>query len=93
MILRSAWHVKSASCQHSLYKSLVGKSKTYAKSNVCHSEKSYTFVVYYGQNMEMPSFGANYPGDTYYFTPIVYNPGVVNCAHVYNGQRTTCTVV
>ncbi len=37
--------------------------------------------------MELPSFGANQPGDTYYFTPMnVYNLGIVNCAHVYNDE-------
>ncbi len=87
MLLRAAWHVKSACCQRSLYKCLVEKSRTHAKNNVCHSHRSYTFVVDYGQNMEMPSFGGNQPGDTYYFTPLsVYNLGVVNCAHIHSGE-------
>ena len=35
----------------------------------------------------MPCFGGNQPGDTYYFTPLsVYNLGVVNCAHLYEGE-------
>ncbi len=38
--------------------------------------------------MEMPSFGENQPGDTYYFTLLsVYNVGVVNCAHIHSGEK------
>ncbi len=45
------------------------------------------FVVDFGQNMEMPCFGGNQPGDIYYFTPLsVYNLGAVNCAHVHEGE-------
>ncbi len=37
--------------------------------------------------MEMPGFGGNQLGDTYYFTPLsVYNLGVVDCAHVLSGE-------
>ncbi len=65
---------------------MVEKSRTHAKNNVCHSEKSSTFVADYGQNMEIPSFGANQPGDTYYSTPMcVYNLEVVHCAHIHSG--------
>jgi hypothetical protein len=52
-----------------------------------HSEKVYTFVVDYGQNMELPSYSYNseQPGCTYYFSPLtVFNLGVVNHAHAYN---------
>ncbi len=87
MLLRAAWHVKSACCQQSLYKCLVDKARSDAKAKVPHSKRTYTFVVDYGQNMEMPCFGGNQPGDSYYFTPLcVYNLGIVNCAHVHAGE-------
>ena len=87
MLLQAAWHVKSACCQRCLYQSLVDKARSHSKDNIPHSEQSYTFVVDYGQNMEMPCFGSNQPGDTYYFTPLsVYNLGIVNCVYVHLGE-------
>ncbi len=48
----------------------------------------YTFVVDYGQNMELPVYNKEQPGCTYYFSPLgVFNLGVVNHAHVYNDGR------
>ncbi len=45
---------------------------------------AYTFVVDYSQNIEMPCFGGNKPGDSYYFTPLsVSILAVVNCAHMH----------
>jgi hypothetical protein len=51
-------------------------------------EKVYTFVVDYGQNMELSSYNSEQPGCTYYFSPLtVFNLGVVNHAHEYNYGR------
>jgi hypothetical protein len=48
----------------------------------------YTFVVDYGQNMELPSYNSEQPSCTYYFSPLtVFNFGVVNQAHAYNDGR------
>ncbi len=48
----------------------------------------YTFVVDYGQNMELPSYNAEQPGCTYYYSPLsIYNLGVVNHTHVYEDER------
>ncbi len=66
---------------------MVEKSRIQAKNNVSHSDQSYTFVVDYGQYMEMQAFGGNQPGDSYYFTLLsVYNLGVVNCAHIHSEE-------
>ncbi len=66
---------------------LVCKARSHIKDNIPHSEQSYAFIVDYGQNLEMPCFGVNQPGDTYYFTPLsVYYLGVVNCAQVHFGN-------
>ncbi len=51
-------HVESACCQHCLLKSLVNKSRTHTKTIICHSDWSHTFLVNYGQNIEIPSFEA-----------------------------------
>ncbi len=50
-------------------------------------KRTYTFVIDYSQNLEMPCFGGYQPGDSYYFTPLsVYKLGVVNCAHFHAGE-------
>ncbi len=47
--------------------------------------RRYTFVVDYGQNMELPVYNKEQPGCTYYFSPMsIYNLGMVDHAHVYN---------
>ena len=49
-----------------------------------HSVWTYTSVVNYSQNMEIPIFNNKQPGPKYYYSPVgVYNLGVVNHAHVY----------
>ncbi len=54
-------------------------------ATVEHSDRTYTFVVDYGQNMEISVFNEEQPGHTYYFSPVgVYNLGVVHHAHVYD---------
>ena len=50
-----------------------------------HSVRRYTFVVDYGQNMELPVYNKEQPGCTYYFSPMsVYNMEVVDHAHICN---------
>ncbi len=50
--------------------------------NKIHSERTYTFVVDYGQNMELPVFNSQQAGATYYFSPMkVNNLGMVDHAH------------
>ena len=56
-------------------------------ATVEHSDRTYTFVVDYGQNMEIPVFNEEQPGPTYYFSPVgVYNLGVVHHAQVYDNS-------
>ncbi len=74
--------------QSLLYKALVLKARLDCKNTVHHSNRSYTFVVDYGQNMELPFVDETQTGDTYYYTPmIVYNLGVVNSAHIHDGDE------
>ena len=82
MILRAAWHVKSARAQRSLYQVKTKSAEESTLKCAPHSEAVYTLVVDYGQNMEMPAFNSAQPGKTYYFSPLsVYNLGCVNVAH------------
>ena len=49
-----------------------------------HLQRTYTLVVDYGQNMELPLFNEQQAGATYYLSPMtVNNLGIVNHAHVY----------
>ena len=52
--------------------------------DVPRSERTYTFVVDYRQNMELPVYNKEQPGCTYYYSPLsIYNLGVVNHAYQY----------
>ena len=87
MILRAAWHVKSARAQRSLYqlKTVIAQESTLAC--LPHKDAVETYVVDYGQNMEMPAFNSSQPGETYYFSPLsVYNLGCVDVAHAVEGR-------
>ena len=67
MLLRAAKHVKMSRVQRIMYQFYVVKYINHTRENVKHSERIYTFVVDYGQNMEMPAFNSMQPGDTYYY--------------------------
>jgi hypothetical protein len=88
LLLEAASHVSMARAQRKLYQDKMDVAKEHARLNTEHSERTYTFVVDYGQNMELPVYNANQPGCTYYFSPLsVYNLGMVDHAHKYaNGE-------
>ncbi len=70
------------------YKALVLKTRLDCKNKAHHSNQSFTFVADYGQNMELPFSSETQQGHTYYYTPMsVYNPGVVNSAHIHDGDE------
>jgi hypothetical protein len=55
-----------------------------------HNERIYTFVVAYGQNMELPIFNKVQPDCTYYYSPMtVNNLGIVDHAHKYKTSTDT----
>lgn len=88
LLLECAVHIKMARAQRSLYQAKIQEAKSAAEADVRHEDRTYTFVVDYGQNMELPIFNSQQPGCTYYYSPLsVYNLGMVNHAHVYeNGE-------
>jgi hypothetical protein len=82
MIIRANEHVQMARAQRILYVNLVLKAREHSKQNIEHIQRSYTFVVDFGQNMELPSFNGEQPGSTYYYSPLsVYNLGMVDQSH------------
>ena len=84
LLLESATHIRMARAQRALYQALVETAVRDASENKDHCSRSYTFVVDYGQNMELPVYNEEQPGCTYYYSPLsIYNLGVVNHAHDY----------
>ena len=84
MLIRTAEHVNSARVQCLLYRFYVAKAIMDAKAHKPHCDRTYTFVVDYGQNMELPVYFDEQPGCTYYYSPLgVYVLGVVNHVHKY----------
>jgi len=90
MLLEAAEHVKMARAQRALYQAKVADAVADATEGKDHAERRYTFVVDYGQNMELPVYNKEQPGITYYYSPLsVYNLGIVDHAHVYDDGRVT----
>ena len=77
-------HVKSARVQQLLYRYYVAKARSHVQQQLPHHLRCRTFVVDYGQNMELPVFNSSQSGSSYYYYPLgVYNLGVVDHAHDY----------
>jgi hypothetical protein len=85
MLLQAAVHIKMTRAQRALYQAKEANAVADATARKEHLERRYTFVVDYGQNMELPMYSKEQPGCTYYFSPMnVYNLGEVAHTHVYN---------
>jgi hypothetical protein len=83
MIGRAYKHVEMARAQRLLYTNLINKARRDAIDSIQHSKRSYTFVVDYGQNMEVPVLNNAQFGASYYMSPLsIYNLGMVDQAHV-----------
>ena len=82
-MLRAALHVRRADVQREGYQRAEAAAIACKQSKKDHTQSSYTLVVDYGQNMELPTFSSEQPGMTYYFSPLtVNNLGIVDHAHV-----------
>lgn len=87
-LLEAAVHVRAAREQRKLYQHVVHKAQLDTESKTIHSERTYSLVVDYGQNMELPVFKTEQPGCAYYYSPLtINNLGVVNHAHEYPNGR------
>ena len=56
MMLQMGEHMKMAQVQRALHQQYVAKSVLDCVEDMPHSERAYTFVVDYGQNMELPVY-------------------------------------
>jgi len=85
VILKAAKHVKMACIQREYY----NEKKAEAKANPSEIK---VYTIDYAQNVMMPHFGSEQPGETYYYSPVnCFVLGIVDCgkvpmtlnAHVY----------
>jgi hypothetical protein len=95
--LEAATHIKMARVQRALYQQKVALAVVDATAVKDQLVRVYTFVVDFGQNMELPMYNQEQPGSTYYSRPMdVYNLGVVDHVHVYGdgwvSERLHCHV-
>jgi hypothetical protein len=70
IILRAAKHVEAACKQRKLVNCKIDKARKDRLASIAHSNRTYTLIADYGQNMQLPFFRGNQPGDTYYYTPL-----------------------
>lgn len=82
IIVEASIHVRMASKQREVVNEKIDKARRDSERDVHHRDRTYTFICDYAQNMELPWFGENQPGETYYLSALsVFNFGVVNVAH------------
>jgi CxxC motif-containing protein (DUF1111 family) len=61
-------HIEDSTSMQQLCQKVIEDAKKATKEKVEVSEMVVTIVVDYCQNMEMPFFGKDQPGETYYYT-------------------------
>jgi hypothetical protein len=85
LLLQAAAHIKMARAQRALYQAKVAYAVADATARKELLVRRYSFVVDYGQNMELPVYNKEQPGCTNYFSLMsIYNLGVVDHAHIYD---------
>jgi hypothetical protein len=83
-------HIKEETSMRALCQKAIEDAKTATRDNVVDKDMVITLVTDYCGNMEMPFFGKDQPGETYYYTPktvnlfgiVDYNP-VKELLHAY----------
>jgi hypothetical protein len=72
-------HCKRSVCQRKLANEKIAKAKEDKLNNVPHSSRTYTFIADYSQNLDLPHFGGEQPGETFYYSPLnIFQFGVVD---------------
>jgi hypothetical protein len=70
-------HIEDATSMRALCQTVIEEEKTATKGNVTDEDMVIVIVADYCQNMEMPFFGKDQPGETYYYMPKTINLFVV----------------
>ncbi|KAG7361881.1 hypothetical protein IV203_025547 [Nitzschia inconspicua] len=82
-LLEAAMHVRKARAMRALVNQKIALARKDRKEEVPHSERVYTLIADFCQNMELPHFGAVQPGETYFLTPAKLEGfGVADVSHV-----------
>ena len=82
LLTEAAIHVNQKDEMRGLCNQLVVIAKQHEEQNVTWTERVITEVCDYSQNLGVPHFGSEQPGDTYYFSPLgVYIFGIVRLYH------------
>jgi hypothetical protein len=68
-LLAAALHVRQARAMRAFVNSKIDESRRDRAEKTQHTDRTYTFIADYCQNMELPHFGNEQPGETYYLTP------------------------
>jgi hypothetical protein len=78
LVIEASKHVEMAQIQRKLFQKL--KASAVATALLPPEERVVTFVADYSQNMYIPNFAMEQPGETYYYSPLNVSVfGVVNC--------------
>jgi hypothetical protein len=76
-------HVRKAQVMWASVNEKSRKTREDRQQSTEHADRTYTFVADYCQNMSLPHFGKEQPGDTYYYTPTnLYGFGVADVSFV-----------
>jgi hypothetical protein len=65
-----AQHVNKFEAQRNYVKEKAKKATLDRESDVAFTERSYCYCGDYSQNLDLPHFGSEQPGDTFYFSPL-----------------------
>jgi hypothetical protein len=78
LVIAASKHVESAQKQRHLYQRK--KAEAMATLTSPTEDRVLTFVADYAQNMYIPNYAGEQPGETYYYSPLnVYVFGIVDC--------------
>jgi hypothetical protein len=73
-------HIEDATAMRGLCQTVIQDAKTATRDDFADEDMVITLVADYCQDMEMPFFGKDQPGETYYYTPKTINLfGIVDC--------------
>ena len=82
IIVKMGAHVEAFRAQRKYTKKKALESKLDLESNITWPDKRYCVCGDYSQNLDLPHFGGEQPGDTYYFSPYSISIfGLVNHAN------------
>eukprot|EP00536_Pseudo-nitzschia_multiseries_P008720 jgi/Psemu1/21209/gm1.21209_g len=70
LLEKETLHVNQAADQRKLANEMMQRPYNDAKNGVAHGDRTYTFVVDYCQNANLPNLGATQSGETYYMIPL-----------------------